>query len=318
MSMHTPPDMTDPFVRAGQTYQKLAAELNLAAYVTTNQVEAVVGGWATGGHVLLEATYGTGKTTIAKALGAAADVDFKRLQGTPDVTASDITGHTIYNQATGLFEFRKGPIFAGVLLVDEIQRMQEKPQAGLTEAMQEGQTTPAGSDETYQLPKPQLVIATRNADGAVADHIVDRFTVGIRLPKQTAAERKAVLAKKRTGHVVRAVVDGEDILELQTETTGVTINDEVEDYANGLIDEVHDHSDIEHEDTIEGGARSLINMLDLARFYALIHSRRVAEKADVAFGARNTLPHRIAVKYGPEERGMTSEKIVEAAIARYV
>lgn len=307
-------DMGDPFDRARSTNQKVLAELTENVVMSPLDMQALVGAYAISGHVLLEANFGTGKTTIAKTMGGATSGTFERIQGTPDVMASDITGGRIYNQATQKFEFLRGPIFANVVLVDEIQRMAEKPQAGLTQAMEEGAATPAGGRETYDLPKPQLVIATRNADGFVAPNILDRFKVGIKLPDQDAAMRKAVVAKKKTGHQLQAVVSPQEIVELQQATRGIAIAAEYEDQANGLIDRVHGHEAIDHEDTIQGGSRSLLNILDLARYAALTRGNRNVDATDVAFGAYYVLPHRLAVEYKAEEAGMTPHKIVHQTI----
>lgn len=306
-----------PFEQAHDTAQKLTAEMTASTHIQDVHLRALIGAWAMGSHVIIEATYGTGKTTMAKALAQAAGGISRRVQGTSDVMPSDITGGLIFNQKTGEFEFNRGPIFANVVLADELQRMPERSQSGLTEAMQEGQVTPAGSAKTYQLPQPQLVIATRNADGAVAPNILDRFGVGIRFPNQTAGDRSAVLAKKKAGHVAQTVVEPGEIINLQQETAQIATGPEVEAQANDVIDETFGGPEIDPEDSIMGGSRALLQILDLAKYAALSEKRRNVSPADIAFAARFVLEHRVAVDY-KHLRHITPAQIVERSIKAVV
>lgn len=284
----------DVFEHAYNVSQKISNELHKSVYLKEDERLALMSALATGGHVLMDSTYGTGKTTTAKAFAAAIGGTNGRIQGTPDVMASDMTGQSIYNQKTTEFDFREGPVFSNVLLYDEIDRSSPKAQAGMVQAMEEDQVT-TDRGETLDLPEPFIVIATRNPEGQdVAAVLRDRFVVGVQTSAQTAEDRRHILAKKKTGHIPKRVVSTDDILELQDAVEyEVEVPEHVEDRANEFVDMIYAHDGIDHLESIQGGFRGFYNILNVAKYAALARGDRVAELEDVAFATKAVLGHRL-------------------------
>lgn len=304
----------DVFEQAHATVDLLNRELTEAVYMSDDDRLATIGAWAVGGHILFDGVYGTGKTTIAKTLGAAINGTAARVQGTPDVMASDITGSMVWNRKTERFDFVPGPIFSNVLLVDEMHRMPGKSQSGLVEAMEEGQVTVNG--KTYELPEAHLVIATKNPDGQdIAPVLADRFDLGMHMPRQTAQDRKNILHKKRNAHKVQGVVTPEDILNMQRAVEEeVTVSDQLVDVANSLVDRIYSDSRVDHDYTIEGGFRPFYKVLNIAKFAALARKSRNVHAADVAFAAPYVFTHRVVPSDEAQDNNVTSRDIVSAAI----
>ena len=303
------------FNQAHNTVDLLNRELTEAVYMSDNDRLATIGALAVGGHILFDGVYGTGKTTIAKALGEAMNGTSARVQGTPDVMASDITGSMIWNRKTEAFEFVRGPIFSNVLLVDEMHRMPGKSQSGLVEAMEERQVTVNGT--TYALPEAHLVIATKNPDGQdIAPVLADRFEIGIHMPKQTAEDRKNIWHMKRNGYKVQGVVSTEDILNLRHAVDEeVVVSDQALDAANTLVDRIYSDPRVDHEYSIEGGFRPFYKVLNIAKFAALARKSRNVHVADIAFAAPYVFTHRIIPTDEAQDGKISSHDIVSAAIA---
>ncbi|MBD0373894.1 MAG: AAA family ATPase, partial [Pyrinomonadaceae bacterium] len=184
-----------------------------------------------GGHLLVEDVPGVGKTTLAHALARAIACPFQRIQFTSDLLPSDVIGLSIYNQHTGIFEWKPGPVFASVVLADEINRTTPKTQSALLEAMAEGHITVEG--ETHPLPAPFIVIATQNpiehhGTYPLPESQMDRFMLRLRIGYPGSEDEKQILRdRERTEPLnnLRAVMTGEDILDLQRSVTEVTVDD---------------------------------------------------------------------------------------------
>src|SRR3954452_18043352 len=194
------------------------------------------------GHVLIEDVPGVGKTLLARALAASIDCSFRRLQFTPDLLPSDILGSSVYNAASGEFTYKPGPIFANVILADEVNRTTPRTQSALLEAMSDGQVSVEG--RTHVLAPPFLVIATQNPYEFEGTYVLpesqlDRFMIRLRMGYPVRAEERRLLATHRTGEPVeslRPVLMAEDVLNLQRAVRGVRVDDAIADY---LLDIVH-------------------------------------------------------------------------------
>jgi MoxR-like ATPase len=187
------------------------------------------------GHVLIEDVPGVGKTMLARALAISLGGTFKRLQCTPDLLPNDVTGVSVYNQKTGEFEFRPGPVFVNVLLADELNRATPRTQSALLECMGEAQVTVDGV--THPLPRPFLVLATQNPieyEGTfpLPEAQLDRFFMRVRLGYPSPQEERQIVERLRRRHPIESltqVVDGQQVLELQAEVWEVHIDDSVQD-----------------------------------------------------------------------------------------
>ncbi|MBI3654467.1 MAG: MoxR family ATPase [Acidobacteria bacterium] len=194
-----------------------------------------------GGHLLIEDVPGVGKTTLAQALARSFDCSFQRLQFTSDMLPSDIVGLEIYNQKRGEFDFKPGPIFANVILADEINRTTPKTQSALLEAMAEGHVTV--EQDTYQLPKPFMVLATQNpvehhGTYPLPESQLDRFMMRLRMGYPDAEDEKVILRQQTLNSPldhIRPVMSGNDILELQHEVRQVAVDESLVDYLINIV-----------------------------------------------------------------------------------
>src|SRR2546421_4715452 len=194
-----------------------------------------------GGHLLVEDVPGVGKTTLAQALARALDCTFQRIQFTSDLLPSDVTGLSVFNERTGAFEFRAGPIFANVVLADEINRTTPKTQSALLEAMGEHHVTVEGT--TYNLPTPFIVIATQNpiehhGTYPLPESQLDRFMLRIRIGYPDAESEKLILREREQGDPLddlRPVLTGADVAELQRTVMNVAVDDALVDYLMRIV-----------------------------------------------------------------------------------
>lgn len=194
-----------------------------------------------GGHLLLEDVPGVGKTTLAQSIARALACSFQRIQFTSDLLPSDILGLSVFNQQSSRFEFQPGPIFANVVLADEINRTTPKTQSSLLEAMAEGRVTI--ENQTYELPRPFLVLATQNpiehhGTYPLPESQLDRFLMRIRMGYPSVENEKRILRNQMLGHPlddVRPVMNAEDVLELQEEVRRVRVDDSLVDYLMKIV-----------------------------------------------------------------------------------
>ena len=194
-----------------------------------------------GGHLLVEDVPGVGKTTLAQAIARCLDCSFQRIQFTSDLLPSDIVGVSIFNQHHGEFEFKPGPIFANVILADEINRTTPKTQSSLLEAMAEGRATV--ENRTYDLPKPFMVLATQNpiehhGTYPLPESQLDRFMMRIRMGYPSVEEEKEILRRQAHRHPIdelTPIMRGEDVLELQEEVKNVRVDDALVDYLMEIV-----------------------------------------------------------------------------------
>ena len=293
---------------AGPTID-LATAATLARDVLDQVERAVVGkrdaltlvlcGVLAGGHVLLEDLPGLGKTLAARSFAQALGLRFTRAQFTPDLLPADLTGSFVFDQRTHEFVFRRGPLFTGLLLADEINRTPPKTQAALLEAMQESQVTVEG--ETFALDPPFHVLATANPveyDGTypLPEAQLDRFLLRISFGYPTPDEEWEVLtrriARRHEAQQVRTVVDAPTLLAMQAAVETVAVDDDVSRYCVALTIATRRHPHV----LIGASPRGALALLLCSRAHAVIDGRDYVTPEDVKAVAPSVLPHRITVK----------------------
>ncbi len=267
-----------------------------------------------GGHILFEDNPGLAKTLIVRSFAQTLGCDFKRVQFTPDLLPSDITGAYIYNRRTGDFEFLKGPVFTNILLADEINRSPPKTQAALLEAMQEKQVTVEG--ETYKLEEPFVVIATQNPieyEGTypLPEAQLDRFLVKLKVGYPSKEDEIEILRRrilwKRDEIPLNRVVTKEDILEMRKKVENVFVDNDVMDYMVRIARATRTHTQVE----VGASPRGTIALLKLSRARALVYGRDYVVPDDVKSVTRIALVHRIILKPEPWIRGVRPEDVLE-------
>jgi MoxR-like ATPase len=268
------------------------------------------------GHVLLEDVPGVAKTMFARALAVSVGCTFKRLQCTPDLLPTDVTGVSIFNQKTAEFEFRPGPIFAQTLLTDEVNRATPRTQSALLEAMAERRVSVDG--KTYTLKPPFLVIATQNPidqEGTfpLPEAQLDRFLVRLSVGYPTLEEEGKMLQRMQHGHPIddlQPVAKAEDILAAQAAVREVHLDDKVRTYILQIV-----HASREHEDVLLGGSpRASIALFRTAQALAAIGGRDFVLPDDVKRMAHPVLAHRLILKPESRLRKRTSAMVVQDVV----
>jgi MoxR-like ATPase len=251
------------------------------------------------GHVLLEDFPGLGKTLAARSFAQTLGIEFKRAQFTPDLLPGDLTGSFVYDQRSGEFAFRRGPLFTGVLLADEINRTPPKTQAALLEAMQEGQITVEG--ETFVLARPFHVLATANPveyEGTypLPEAQLDRFLMRVSFGYPTEVEEQDVLrrriARRQEEQTLEPVTDAETLLAMQNAVETVTFDESVAEYCVALVvaTRVHPHT------LVGSSPRGSLALMLTSRAYAVIGGRDYVTPEDVKAVSESVLAHRITIK----------------------
>jgi MoxR-like ATPase len=275
-------------------------------------VRRVLTGLLAGGHVLLEDVPGVGKTVLAKAVARSIDGQFRRIQFTPDLLPSDILGVSVYDQRTGEFHLKPGPIFANVVLADEINRATPRTQSALLEAMNEGQ---ASIDrDTHPLPTPFFVVATQNPsefEGTypLPESQLDRFLLRVRVGYPSAADERAILLAQRDHHPLedlRPVVSGAEILALQAAVRAVRVEASVLDYLLAVVRATRDTKDL----AVGASPRGALALHRASQAHALLCGRDFVTPDDVKGLAVGVLAHRVLAAGVGDGNGDVRERIV--------
>ncbi|HSJ25862.1 MAG TPA: MoxR family ATPase [Longimicrobiales bacterium] len=305
--------------------QRIRRELHERVVGQDHMIDRLLIGLLTGGHVLLEGVPGLAKTLTVRSLAETMDAEFERIQFTPDLLPADVVGTMIYNQRTGDFVARRGPIFANVLLADEINRAPPKVQSALLEAMQEHQVTLGG--ETHPLPKPFLVLATQNPieqEGTypLPEAQVDRFMLKLRVGYPQKHEEKEIMRRMsgRELQPLQRVATPEQLLSARSEVVGVYMDEKIEDYIVSIVHATREPADYRLGDIaplIQYGAspRASIFLALCSRAHAYLQGRGYVLPEDVKAIGPDVLRHRIITSFEAEAEEVTSEDLVARIFA---
>ena len=287
-------------------------------------VERLLVGLLSNGHILLEGVPGLAKTLSVKTLSAAISAKFQRLQFTPDLLPADLVGTMIFNQKDGTFQPRKGPIFANLILADEINRSPAKVQSALLEAMQERQVTIG--DQTYKLPEPFLVLATQNPieqEGTypLPEAQVDRFMLKVKIGYPSKEEELLIMRSNVNGQTVtpQAVISPADIVRVRNVVDEIYMDEKIERYILDIVFATRspkDYSLPNLAQLISYGAspRASIYLALGAKAYAFIKRRGYVIPEDVRAISLDVLRHRVSVTYEAEAEEVTSEQVVQEVL----
>ena len=287
-------------------------------------VESLLIGLLADGHVLLEGVPGLAKTLAIKTLGKLIDAKYNRIQFTPDLLPADVIGTMIYSQKTEEFSIKKGPVFANLVLADEINRAPAKVQSALLEAMQEKQVTIG--KETFDLPSPFLVMATQNPieqEGTypLPEAQMDRFMLKVVIDYPTLEEEKRIIRENIAGALpeVKPVTTAQDILNARSVVREVYIDEKIEQYIADIVfatryPDRYGLKDMKDMISFGGSPRASINLAKAARAYAFIKRRGYVVPEDIRAVAHDVLRHRIGLTYEAEASNVTSEEIVSKII----
>jgi len=283
-------------------------------------IDRLLVGLLANGHVLLEGVPGLAKTLSVRTLASAIHATFQRIQFTPDLLPADITGTLIYNPGDGEYRATKGPIFANIVLADEINRAPAKVQSALLEAMQERQVTLGG--ETFRLPSPFLVLATENPidqEGTypLPEAQVDRFMLKVIIGYPTFEEERRILdtmAFTRPNMDVERVIDLEEILNARAVVDSIHVDEKIRDYVVHIVFATRDPAKykLDIARLIEFGAspRATINLTLAAKAWALLNGRSYVIPDDIKAIGPDVLRHRIIPSYEAEAQGKTTDQLV--------
>ncbi|MCR4669922.1 MAG: MoxR family ATPase [Saccharofermentans sp.] len=278
-----------------------------------NVIEQTLTAILAGGHILMEDVPGVGKTTLALAFSRSMGLNFGRVQFTPDVLPSDITGFSIYDHASDSMRYQPGSIFHNLFLADELNRASTRTQSALLEAMEEGNVTVDG--KTYMLPKPFTVIATQNPAGAsgtslLPDSQVDRFMVRVSIGYPSPEDEKAMLSRRRNGinpmDKVKTVCSAEEISNMQSEVNKVFVHEKLADYIVALINTTRTHKDL-----MRGGSpRATLALTSMAKACAYLNGRNYIVPQDVQKVFNIVVTHRLILTEEAELNNRSAEDIV--------
>ncbi len=268
------------------------------------------------GHVLIEDVPGVGKTMLAKSISVSIGCSFKRIQFTPDLLPSDIVGLSIYNQSTGEFQFRPGPVMAQVVLVDEINRATPKTQSALLEAMEELQVSVDGV--TRPLDKPFVVMATQNPieyEGTfpLPEAQLDRFLMRISLGYPSFAEEMAVIEGQEQAHPIdqlQAVASADDVVKLQEAAKSIYVDTAVREYIVSLIEATRSHEDV----SLGASPRASLGMFRAVRAMAILQDRDYVIPDDVKGLAYAVLGHRLILSSSARMRGLQTRQVLDGLL----
>jgi len=264
------------------------------------------------GHILIEDIPGVGKTTLAIAFSRALNLEYNRVQFTPDVLPSDVTGFSIINKDTGSLEYTPGAVLCNLFLADELNRATSRTQSALLEAMEEGQVTVDGT--SHEIPKPFIVIATQNPVGAAGtqllpDSQMDRFMVRLSLGYPGASDELSLLQRKQGKamlDLVEPVVTSEELDDMCKNVDKVHVDPSILEYIVTLIGKTRDNPDI----ILGASPRASISLVSISKAAAYLQGRDFVVPSDISPLFVDTLAHRLVLRPGAEHENLTAEKIL--------
>src|SRR6056297_2267958 len=303
-------------IPGGELAKRLIANVELAIVGKRKQLVLSMVAWLSGGHILLEDVPGVAKTMLARAMARSVGCRFKRVQCTPDLLPTDVTGTSIFNQKTSQFEFRAGPVFTQILLADEVNRATPRTQASLLEAMAESRVTVDGT--THRLEPPFIVIATQNPldhEGTfpLPEAQLDRFMMRFSLGYPSMDEELRMLEMLQYQHPVdglEAVADAEEIIRCQQATRKVHVDPRVRQYLLQIVSQTRQHSDL----ALGGSPRATIALFRCSQAMAAIRGREYVLPDDVKRIIAPVMNHRLIVKPESRLRKVTAERVLDEIV----
>jgi MoxR-like ATPase len=295
------------------TIKKVVDNVEKVIVGKTSAIQLVIVGLICKGHVLIEDVPGTGKTVLAKSLARSIGCTFNRIQFTPDMLPSDVTGVSIFNQKTAEFEFRSGPVMAQIVLTDEINRATPKTQAALLEAMEEHQVTVDGV--THPLPEPFLVLATQNPieyEGTfpLPEAQLDRFLLRINIGYPALRDEVEMVRRQKLAHPLESlerVISVEELLEAQMAVKEVEVSSEIEDYIVNIVNATRSHGEL----YLGASPRGSLGLYRTAQARAALEGRGYVIPDDVKALAASVLSHRMILGSAARIREVNSLAIVD-------
>jgi MoxR-like ATPase len=299
--------------------QKISAELHKVVIGMDDTIEMLIVGLLTNGHVLLEGVPGIAKTLLVKLLANILDVEFKRIQFTPDLMPSDVVGTTVYNMQSSSFYFRKGPVFSNIILADEINRAPAKTQAALFEVMEERQITVDG--ETHPMKYPLFVIATQNPieqEGTfrLPEAQLDRFLFRLKMGYPSLEEENLILSRFKSDffnkleHSTNKIFNADDLLKCCSITEQVHIKDELLNYISQIIHNTRTNSNL----FLGASPRASLAIMRTSKALAAIRGRDFVTPDDIQGVAVPVLNHRIILTPEREIEGISASDIIQDII----
>ena len=307
--------------RINAAVEQVKSEVRKVIVGQDQMIYLMIVGILTGGHVLLEGVPGIAKTLTAKLLSQTLSVDFSRIQFTPDMMPTDVTGTNVYNMKTGEFNFKSGPVFSNIVLIDEINRAPAKTQASLFEVMQERQITVDG--HTHHLEYPFFVIATQNPieqEGTykLPEAQLDRFLFRIKLHYPTLHEERAILGKFRnessqeSATAVQPVLSAEELKRCQEIVRSIHIKDELLDYIAGLVHQTREDASL----YLGASPRASLSIMNASKAIAAMRGRDFVTPDDVKFIAPSVLNHRLILTADKEMEGVEVETVIQEILEK--
>jgi MoxR-like ATPase len=300
-----------------QIIKEIVTNVEQVVFDKTATIKAALAAFLAGGHVLVEDVPGVAKTMMVRALAVSSGCTFTRIQCTPDLLPTDVTGVSIYNQKTQEFEFRRGPVFAQVILADEVNRATPRTQSSLLEAMSEGQVSVDG--KTYKLTQPFIVFATQNPvehEGTfpLPEAQLDRFMVKISVGYPSLVAEADILERTRMGHPIDTLVpvaDAASILRMQAAVRQVFVHEKVRDYLLQIVTRTRQSSHL----TVGASPRASMALFRMAQSYAAINGRGYVIPDDVKTLAHPVVEHRLILNPESRLRRVTTASILAGLVS---
>ena len=315
--LHDPTE-SEAIATAGETARRVVANVARVIHAPEKLIERCVLALLCEGHVILEDFPGVGKTMLAKSLARSLDCEFARIQATPDLLPSDITGVNVFNMQTNEFEFRPGPVFANLVLVDEINRASPKTQSALLECMQEVQVTIDGM--THPLARPFMVMATQNPieyEGTfpLPEAQLDRLTMSLHLGYPSLSDEAAMLSEHAAQEPLEALEPVASAAELDgaiNAVRGVFVEESINRYVVAVLRHTRGDSRM----ALGASPRSGIALLRVAKAFAALRGREYVIPADVKEVAADVLSHRVILAADARSGGVAAHELITEAVER--